>query len=66
VNSFERVHQCRALGSLTMFDRLIFKGHLSRLYVPGGLPALLWSQGIPLTGFAAYVKGYTLPYDVLR
>ena len=36
----------------TMFDRLIFKGHMSRLYVPRALPAFLWSQDIPLTGFA--------------
>jgi hypothetical protein len=59
MNAFEKVHRDRVLGSLTMFDRLIFKGHMSRLYVPGALPALLWSQGTPLTGFAAYVKGCT-------
>jgi hypothetical protein len=42
-----------------MFDRLIFKGHLNRLYVRGALRAFLWSQGTPLTGFAAYVKAST-------
>jgi hypothetical protein len=59
VNAFERVHRDGVLGSLTMFDRLIFKGHMSRLYVRRALPALLWSQGTPLTGFAAYVKDCT-------
>jgi hypothetical protein len=59
MNAFEKVHRDRVLGSLTMFDRLIFKGHMSRLYVPGALPALLWSQGTPLTGFGAYVKDCT-------
>ena len=59
MNGFERVHRERVLGSLTMFDRLIFKGHLSRLYVPGALRVFLWNQGTPLTGFAAYAKGCT-------
>jgi hypothetical protein len=59
VNAFEEVHRDRLLGSLTMFDRLIFKGHLTRLYARRALPAFLWSQGTPLTGFAAYVKSCT-------
>jgi hypothetical protein len=31
---FENVHRDRITGSLAMFDRMIFKGHLSRLYKP--------------------------------
>lgn len=42
-----------------MFDRLIFKGHLNRLYAPGAVRVLLWSQGVPLKNFAAYVKEAT-------
>lgn len=42
-----------------MFDRLIFKGYLSRLFRPGSLRAWLWSQGVPITGFGAYVKTAT-------
>jgi hypothetical protein len=42
-----------------MFDRLIFKGHLSRLQYEGGLRAFLWSQDVPLTRFDAYVKAAT-------
>jgi hypothetical protein len=59
VDAFEQVHRDRLLGSLTMFDRLIFKGHLTRLYPRRGVAALLWSQGTPLTAFAAYVKECT-------
>jgi hypothetical protein len=58
VNAFERVHRGRTV-SVTMFDRLIFKGHLTRLHARRALPAFLWSQGTPLTAFAAYVKGCT-------
>jgi hypothetical protein len=54
--TFEDVHRDRITGSLTMFDRLIFKGHLNRLYAPGAVRRLLWYQGVPITKFAAYVK----------
>ena len=57
--SFEELHRERLVGSLTMFDRLIFKGYLSRLFRPGSLRAWLWSQGVPITGFGAYVKKAT-------
>jgi hypothetical protein len=59
VGRFEDIHRDRIVGSLTMFDRLIFKGHLTRLYVPGAVRALLWSQGVPITNFAGYVKEAT-------
>lgn len=59
MSSFEAIHADRITGSLTMFDRLIFKGHLSRLQVEGGLRAFLWSLGTPLTRFDTYVKGAT-------
>ena len=42
---FEEVHASRITGSLTMYDRLIFKGHLSRLFPDGAARAYLWSQG---------------------
>jgi hypothetical protein len=57
--SFEELHRERVVGSLTMFDRLIFKGYLSRLFRPGSLRAWLWSQGVPITGFGAFVKQAT-------
>ena len=57
--TFEEIHREQVIGSLTMFDRLIFKGHLNRLYAPGAVRVLLWSQGVPITQFASYVKEAT-------
>jgi hypothetical protein len=57
--SFEERHREQVVGSLSMFDRLIFKGYLSRLFRPGSLRAWLWSQGVPITGFGAFVKQAT-------
>lgn len=59
MNGFEDVHRGQVLGSLAMFDWLIFKGHLNRLFGEGALRAFLWGQGTPLTDFAAYVKAAT-------
>jgi hypothetical protein len=36
---FENVHRDRITGSLAMFDRMIFKGHLSGLYKQDGAAA---------------------------
>ena len=38
---------------------MIFKGHLLRLYHPGGVQAFLWNQGIPLTRFGEWAKATT-------
>jgi hypothetical protein len=59
VSDFEDIHASRLLGSLTMFDRMIFKGHLLRLYHPGGVQAFLWNQGVALTGFAQWATKTT-------
>jgi hypothetical protein len=59
VGAFEDVHRDRITGSLAMFDRMIFKGHLSSLYKQDGARAFLWTQGVPLKDFTAYAKGTT-------
>ena len=59
MSDFEDIHASRLLGSLTMFDRMIFKGHLLRLYHPGGVQAFLWNQGVALTGFARWATKTT-------
>jgi hypothetical protein len=59
MSAFEMVHQDRVGGKLTCFDRVIFKGHLSRLYCPGGMKAFLDSQGVLLKEFGGYVKRTT-------
>jgi hypothetical protein len=42
-----------------MFDRLIFKGHLTRFFHPRAIRQFLWSQGTPLTEFARWAKQAT-------
>ncbi|HYV01218.1 MAG TPA: hypothetical protein VEM93_02610 [Actinomycetota bacterium] len=37
MSAFEIVHQDRIAGKLVCFDRMIFKGHLSRLNPSGGM-----------------------------
>lgn len=59
MGKFESVHSGRVVGSLAMFDRMIFRGHLMRLYNPGGVQAFLWNQGVPLTEFGAWAKATT-------
>jgi hypothetical protein len=55
MSAFEIVHQSRIAGKLTCFDRLIFKGHLTRLYQPNGMKMFLDSQHVLLKDFAGYV-----------
>jgi hypothetical protein len=59
MGAFENVHRDRITGSLAMFDRMIFKGHLSRLYKQDGARCFLWSQGVALKDFTAYAKATT-------
>jgi hypothetical protein len=54
VGSFEDRHADRIVGTLTMFDRMIFRGHLTRLFAPGAVSAMLWQLGFPLTEFTRY------------
>src|SRR6266496_4734826 len=56
---FEDVHGERIVGTLTMFDRMIFKGHLTRLFPPGAISAMLWQLGFPLTRFTDYATAAT-------
>ena len=56
---FEDIHAERVLGSLAMFDRLIFKGHLTGLYKPGAVSAFLWSQGFHMVQFSRYAQQAT-------
>jgi hypothetical protein len=56
---FEDIHADRVRGSLAMFDRVIFRGHLTKFYAPGSVRVFLWEQGVPLTGFGAWAKKAT-------
>lgn len=59
MSAFDIVHHQRIAGKLTCFDRLIFKGHLTRLYQPGGMKGFLDAQGVLLKSFAGYVTKMT-------
>ena len=59
MSMFEDLHADRIVGSLTTFDRMIFKGHLTRLYAPGAISAMLWRLGYPLTEFTKYATAAT-------
>jgi len=59
MSAFEMVHQDDVVGTLTCFDRLIFKGHLLALYHPGGMAAFLETQGVKLVGWKSYVAKMT-------
>ncbi len=59
MGSFEDLHQDRISGSLAMFDRMIFKGYLTRLYARENVRCFLWTQGVPLKDFTPYAKATT-------
>jgi len=59
MGTFEDLHRRRVAGSLAMFDRMIFKGHLSGLYKGDNARCFLWSQGVALKDFTAYAKATT-------
>jgi hypothetical protein len=56
---FETVHEDQILGTLTFFDRMIFKGHLTKLYYPGAMKAFCDRSGILLKDFGNYIKDAT-------
>jgi len=57
--SFAQVHAARIVGSLSAFDRLIFKGHLTSLFPAGAFERLLRAEGILLEDFGGYVERVT-------
>jgi hypothetical protein len=59
VGAFEDVHARRVTGSLAMYDRLIFKGHLTALFKQDGARCYLWTQGVALKDFTPYAKATT-------
>jgi hypothetical protein len=59
MSAFEDRHSKAVVGTLAMFDRLIFRGHLTGLFPTGALRMFLWSQGVPVTQFGAWAKDAT-------
>lgn len=59
MEQFLSIHQEAITGALTMFDRIIFKGHLSRFYMGDTFRIFLSMQGVMLKDFGAYVAKTT-------
>ncbi|MGH9056284.1 MAG: hypothetical protein ACRDYY_10565 [Acidimicrobiales bacterium] len=59
MSAFEEVHAKRVTGSLIMYYRLLFKGHLTALYKQDGARCHLWTQGASLKDFTPYAKATT-------
>jgi len=60
MNSFMSVHQDKVIGNLTMFDRMIFKGHLTMFYPDGAFGRFLYTQRVLLKNFKTYVPTISL------
>lgn len=43
-------------GTLSGFDRLVFRGSLRKIAYPFGLQGYLWAKQVPLTQFGAHVN----------
>ncbi len=56
MNDFLSIHQADIAGRLAMFDRIIFKGHLTRLFPPGALALFLSRQGVLLKDYGHYLE----------
>lgn len=56
MDDFLKVHQDAIEGTLTMFDRIVFRGYLSNLYPEGAFGRFLSHNGVLLKDFAGFVK----------
>lgn len=56
MDEFLRVHQAAIIGTLTMFDRLIFRGYLSSLFPDGASARSLTRNGVLLKDFGGFVQ----------
>lgn len=56
MNDFEKVHADVVEGTLTMFDRIIFRGYLSNLFPDGAFARFLNANGVLLKDFSVFVQ----------
>lgn len=59
MDTFLSIHQDLLLGTLSTFDRMIFKGHLTGFFPEGAFARFLSQQGVLLKDFGAYVETST-------
>lgn len=59
MEQFLSIHQDRVSGTLNMFDRIIFKGHLTGLFIGDSFARFLSKQRVLLKDFGSYVAKTT-------
>jgi len=59
MDTFLSIHQNDIVGTLSMFDRMIFKGYLSGFFPKGAFGAYLSGQGVLLKDFGRFVQEHT-------
>lgn len=59
MDTFLSIHQNSILGTLSTFDRMIFKGHLTGFFPDGAFARFLSKQGVLLKDFKSYVETRT-------
>ena len=59
MTSFEQLHADRWIGKLETCDRILFKGHLTRLYWPGGFLGFTCALRVRLTDLKEFVSTTT-------
>lgn len=59
METFLSIHQDEIVGTLSMFDRMIFKGSLTGLFPKGAFGAYLWRKGVLLKDFGDFVQKRT-------
>ena len=56
MDDFEKAHEDAVEGTLTMFDRIIFRGYLSNLFPDGAFARFLNVNGVLLKDFSGFVQ----------
>jgi hypothetical protein len=56
MDEFLKVHEATIEGTLTMFDRVIFRGYISNLYPDGAFARFLARNGVLLKDFSGFVQ----------
>jgi hypothetical protein len=59
METFQSIHQDEIVGTLSMFDRMIFKGYLTGFFPKGAFGAYLWRKGVLLKDFGDFVQKST-------
>lgn len=59
MDTFLSIHRDDIVGTLSMFDRMIFKGYLTGFFPKGAFGAYLSRQGVLLKDFSNYVQEQT-------